>query len=135
MVSKRIVLHFPSILVNQPIIFKLVKIYDLEFNILKASVTPQEKGLLVLELKGEQENYEKGIEYLKGIGVDIQFLSQDIIRNEKKCTHCGACVVICPTNALSVDLKTRKISFLSEKCIACELCIKSCPPKAMEVHF
>ncbi|MDD3988102.1 MAG: NIL domain-containing protein, partial [Candidatus Omnitrophica bacterium] len=35
MVSKRIVLHFPHRLVNQPLVYKLVKEYDLQFNILK----------------------------------------------------------------------------------------------------
>ncbi|MBU4414418.1 MAG: 4Fe-4S binding protein, partial [Proteobacteria bacterium] len=65
----------------------------------------------------------------------VQPLSKDIKRNEKKCTHCGACVPICPTEALVVDPKTRRVDFYSEKCIACELCINACPPRAMELHF
>jgi hypothetical protein len=52
MISKRIVLHFPHRLVDQPIVYKLVKDFDLQFNILKAYVTPQEEGLMVLELSG-----------------------------------------------------------------------------------
>jgi len=135
MTSKKIVLRFPDRLVDQPIVYKLVKDFDLQFNILKASVTPQEEGLMVLELTGKKENYELGVEYLKSCGVKIQPLSKDIIRNEKKCTDCGVCVPICPTEALEVDPKTRKINFDNKKCIACELCIKICPPRAMEVHF
>jgi len=135
MVSKRIVLHFPHRLVDQPIIYKLVKEYDLHFNILKAFVTPQEEGLMVLELSGKRDNFDKGIEYLQSCGVRIQSLSQDIIRNEEKCTNCGVCVPICPTEALVVDPKTRKVFFHNKKCIACELCVKICPPRAMEVHF
>ena len=46
MISKRIVLHFPQALVSQPIISRMVKEHDLEFNILKANVTPREEGLL-----------------------------------------------------------------------------------------
>lgn len=92
MISKRIVLHFPHRLVDQPIVYKLVKEYDLQFNILKAYVTPQEEGLMVLELSGEDENFNKGIEYLQSSGVKIQPLSQDVIRNEVKCTDCGVCV-------------------------------------------
>ena len=135
MVSKKIVLHFPRRLVDQPIVYKLVKDFDLQFNILKASVTPKEEGLMVLELVGKKENFDKGIEYLESCGVKIQPLSHDVIRIEEKCTHCGVCVPICPTGALFVDEKTRKIIFNNEKCIACELCIKICPPRAMEVHF
>jgi ferredoxin len=135
MVSKKIVLHFPRRMVDQPIVYKLVKDFDLQFNILKASVTPEEEGLMVLELTGKRENYEKGIEYLASCGVKIQPLSKDVTRNEEKCTHCGVCVPICPTGALIVDEVTRKIIFKNDKCIACELCVKICPPRAMEVHF
>ncbi|MBM4445669.1 MAG: (Fe-S)-binding protein, partial [Chloroflexi bacterium] len=37
-ISRRVVLHFPRTLVEQPIIYRLVRDYDLSFNILKASV-------------------------------------------------------------------------------------------------
>ena len=134
-VSKRIVLRFPPRLVDRPIVSRLVKDYNLEFNILKASVTPAEEGLMVLELSGEQEAYDKGIKYLTTTGVRIQSLSQDVIRNEERCTHCGACVTICPTGAFELEPLTRQVKFHDEKCLACGLCIKTCPPRAMEVHF
>ena len=133
--SERIVLHFPHRAVDQPIVYKLVKDYNLQFNILKAYVTPREEGLMVLELTGKKEDYDKGIHYLKKCGVKIQPLSRDVIRNKTKCTHCGACVPICPTAALVTDPKTRKVLFDDTKCIACELCIKVCPTRAMEIHF
>ncbi|RKY76070.1 (Fe-S)-binding protein, partial [candidate division KSB1 bacterium] len=67
--------------------------------------------------------------------VVVQSLNQDIIRNEVKCTHCGACITICPTGALAIDTVTKKVNFYNDKCIACELCIPVCPVKAMEIHF
>ena len=134
-ISKRVVLHFPRQLVDQPIICRLAKDFDIEFNILKASVTPEEEGLLVLELSGEQGDYEKGMRYLAELGVKIQPLSQNVIRDEARCTHCGACIIICPTSAFEVEPFTRQVNFLDAKCIACGLCIKTCPPRAMEVHF
>ena len=134
-VSKRIVLRFPRRLVDRPIVSRLVRDYNLDFNILKASVTPEEEGLLVVELSGEQGDYDKGIRYLTETGVRIQSLSQDVIRNEERCTHCGACVTICPTGAFELDPVTRQVDFYGEKCLACELCIKACPPRAMELHF
>ena len=134
-VSKRIVLHFPKRMGDRPVIYRLVKDYDLEFNILKALITPEDEGLMVLELRGEQKNYDAGIKYLTKNGVKIQSLSQDVTRNEERCTHCGACITICPTRAFELDHLTRRISFYNEKCVACGLCIKACPPRAMEVHF
>ena len=100
-VTKRIVLHFPQRLVDRPIVYRLIKDYDLEFNILKASVTQQDEGLMVVELTGKQENYDEGIRYLTAAGVRIQSLSQDVIRNEDRCTDCGACVDECPVDAIS----------------------------------
>jgi ferredoxin len=134
-ISKRVVLHFPRRLVERPIISRLVKDYNLEFNILKASITPEQEGLLVLELKGNQTEYDKGIEFLIKAGVKIQSLSQDVTRNDERCTHCGACITVCPTGAFRVEPKTRMVIFENEKCIACGLCIPACPPHAMEVHF
>lgn len=134
-VSKRIVLHFPRRLVDRPIIYRLVRDYNLQFNILKASVTPEEEGLMVLELSGEQGEYDNGIKYLTENGVRIQSLSQNVIRNEERCTHCGACITICPTAAFEVEPLTRRVTFYNERCLACGMCIKACPPRAMEVHF
>jgi len=134
-VSKKIVLHFPQRITDRPIVCRLIKDYDLEFNILKASVSPDKEGLMVLELRGKQENYDKGIMYLTRAGVKIQSLSQDVIRNEERCTHCGACITICPANAFELDPKTRRVIFYNDRCLACGLCLKACPPRAMKVHF
>jgi ferredoxin len=135
MTSKKIVLRFPPRLVDQPIVYKLVKDFDLKFNNLKASVTPQEDGLMVLELLGDEQSCEKGMNYLVSSGVKVQPLSEEVVRNTAKCTDCGLCVPLCPVQALSVDEKTKKITFSEDKCIACELCVKICPNRAMEVHF
>jgi ferredoxin len=135
MVTKRIVLTFPHKLVDQPIVYKLVKEHDLVFNILQARITPQEEGLMVLELKGKKENYADGVKYLTTLGVKIQPLSQDVTRDEARCTHCGACIAICPTSALYIEKGTEKVMFDAENCIACELCVRACPPRAIVVKF
>jgi len=134
-ISKRVVLHFPKRLVDRPIVSRLVKDYNLDFNILKASVTQQEEGLLVMEITGTAEDYDKGLQYLAETGVKLQSLGHDVVRNDTRCTNCGACVTVCPAGAFEVEPVTRKINFVSEKCIACELCIKACPPRAMEMHL
>jgi ferredoxin len=133
--SRKIVLHFPPRVVNRPIISTLVKRYDLEVNILKASISPREEGLLVVELSGTDEALNEGLGNLASMGVTIQPLSQDIVRNEERCTHCGACVTVCPTGALAMMPGSMKVAFDSNKCVACEACIPACPVRAMEAHF
>ncbi|MFC1540691.1 NIL domain-containing protein [Candidatus Margulisiibacteriota bacterium] len=136
MTAKKIVLTFPKEKIDKPIVSKLIKEFDLSFNILKASITPDQEGHLVLELSGEGTEINKGIKYLKDQGVKVEPLSKEIKVDWNKCTQCSACVSICPTDALYIkDRKTMEVAFDPEKCIACELCIRPCPPRAIEVHF
>jgi len=133
MISKRVVLRFPHNLIDKPIIYKLVKEHDLIFNIMQAKVTPKEEGVMVIEIKGKKNNYADALKYLQDQGVGVQLLSQDVRMNESRCTQCGACISVCPTDALYIDKKTMKVIFDINKCTACELCVKACPPRAMEV--
>ena len=104
--SKKIVLHFPSDLVDKPIIHKLTKDYNMEFNILKALVNPKEEGVMVLELTGEKKEFDQAIAYLKKEKVKVQDLKKDINRDEGKCVHCGLCVGVWPIAALETDKTT-----------------------------
>jgi ferredoxin len=134
-ISRRVVLHFPPRIVEQPLINNLIKNYDLNFNILKASIIPNQEGYVVLELIGEQDKYDQGIKYITSAGVKIESLSHSVLRNEERCTHCGVCITVCPTRAFTLDAGTRKVSFDNNRCVACGLCIKACPPRAMELYF
>jgi len=121
-------------LIDQPIVYRLSKEYDLVFNILLARIMPNEEGVMVAELSGEDEKYNEGIRYLRDQGVDVQLLSQDVGRDERRCTQCGACTTICPTGALTIpDRETMIVTFDIEKCVACSLCVQACPPHAMHI--
>lgn len=136
MVSKKIVLRFPAEATNKPLVCYLVRDYNLLFSIIKAQVTPDEAGVLVLELTGEEEDYKRGIEFLREKGITIEPFSKDVYRNDDKCTQCSVCVVACPTGALSIkDRKSMNVEFDDSKCVACEACVAVCPYKAMEVSF
>jgi ferredoxin len=136
MAAKRIVLTFPKDKIDKPIVARLIKDFALVFNIMKASITPDQEGHMVLELDGGAPEIEKGIKYLKEQGVKVEPLSKDIRVNWEECVQCGACVSICPTGALYIkDRQTMEVAFDPDKCIACELCIRPCPPRAIEVHF
>ena len=131
----KIVLHFPKERVDKPVVCRLVKDFDLEVNILKAEVNPDEEGLMVLELSGKRENYKKSLEYLKKEGLKVQPLSQDISMDRNKCVDCTVCVPCCSTQALEKDPQTFEVKFIKEKCIACGICIRVCPYGAMTIEF
>ena len=135
MIKRRIVLHFPPEKVDRAVIYHLARDFSLVFNILQARVTPRQKGILIMEISGEESDYRKGMDYLHQSGVTTQPLSRDITRNEEKCTHCGACLAVCPTEALKIDPVSREVIFDNHECIACEACVAACPARAMEVKF
>lgn len=128
-------LRFPKEVVDKPIIYYLVKQFDVEFNILKADVLPQREGIMIIELKGMRENVKESLVYLKDQGVKVERLAGKIRRDESKCFQCGACTGICPVGALAVHRPDMAVIFSPEKCTGCGLCVVGCPVRAMEVSF
>ena len=135
MAESRFVLHFPKTLLDQPVISTTIERYHLSFNILRANITQDQEGLMVLGLEGEPESIEAAVEWMRGQGVRVQPLEKDVTRDDARCTHCGACVVVCPTSALTLDLASREVVFDAEQCVACGICVPVCPPRAMSIHF
>ncbi len=129
------VLKFPKEVIDQPIISNLVKKYDLEFNILKATILLQQEGVMVLEFLGHKANVKKGIAYLNEMGVTVKSMAGNIRRDDEKCYQCGACTGVCPTGALSLHRPDMAVLFDEEKCTACGLCVSVCPARAMEVSL
>ncbi len=135
MYAHRIVLHFPKEIVEQPLICRLAKKYDVEFSVLRAEVEQDTGGMMVLGLHGQERVVREALAYLEEKGVRIEPLQQDIRLDVEKCIHCGACVGQCPTGALAVDPATRRVALDSEKCIACQYCVPACPYRAISVAF
>ena len=135
MYTKMLSLRFPKKIVNEPIAVNLVKKFDLSFNILKATIYPRKEGLMVLELGGHRKNFQRGVRYLKSLGIKVESIGQDIKRDEEKCFQCGACTAVCPTGALHIVRPEMEVVFDTDKCSACELCVSACMARAMEVKF
>ena len=135
MYSKKIVIRYTPDIVQQPVICQLVKQFDLAFNILKARIFPRREGVIVLELSGLKENFDRGIHYLIEMGLRGEPLSKSVSQNVERCVHCGACTAFCPTGALSFEPETLKVLFDPESCNGCELCVSACPVRAMEINL
>lgn len=135
MYAKILTLRFPKKIVNEPIAVNLVKKFDLSFNILKATIYPRKEGLMVLELSGHRKNFQRGVRYLKSLGIKVESIGQDIKRDDEKCFQCGACTAVCPTGSLYISRPDMEVIFDGDKCSGCELCVSACPARAMEVKF
>lgn len=117
---------------QKPLVCYLTKQFDLLFNILSATVSSKKEGHMVLELTSDSKTaFNKGIKYLKDHGVLISYPEQEIYKDEEVCNHCGACIAVCPTEALHIKRPEMEVVFDKEKCSVCELCILTCPVRAM----
>jgi ferredoxin len=58
----------------------------------------------------------------------------------EKCTGCGACISVCPYNALDMTYQNgefnnlKKVKVISSKCNACAACIDSCRYTALIIR-
>lgn len=60
----------------------------------------------------------------------ITFTSQKLL-DESKCTACEMCYRICPTGALTSDMRNSKIDFDPFLCVKCHLCHDVCESEAI----
>lgn len=133
--SQKIVIRYTADVVDKPIVCRLVKDFDLDFNILHARVLPKREGVLALDLSGTKTNFYRGIAFLKESGLKVEPLSKSVIHNEERCVHCGACKAFCSTSALDLDPNSMKTVFYPEKCSGCSVCVKACPARAMVINL
>jgi Fe-S-cluster-containing dehydrogenase component len=134
-VKKKMVFSFPPTLVEEPVTYRLIKDFDLQVNILRATVRPRDRGRMVVELRGEKDNLEKALDFLEERGVQVDPLVQEMRHLGERCVHCTACTALCPTGALKVDSDSREVSFDHTACIICEACIPACSYGALESQF
>jgi len=135
-VTKKLMLWFPKCECEKPIVYHLVKDYDLIVNVFRAKVTPEEEGYLVLDVTGTEENIDRAMEYVKTFNVTINTTGKGLTWNEDRCTSCGACLTHCPTGALHIpDRATMAVAFDETKCIECLACVKACPYNACTPAF
>ncbi|HTB21111.1 MAG TPA: NIL domain-containing protein [bacterium] len=80
MLSRPLELDFPARLVGKPVLYELVKRFDLVPNIKRANIT-QAFGYIQLELKGSVANMEAAMSYLKKVGVGVSPIEKDVVES------------------------------------------------------
>jgi len=132
---KKVILTFPADVVELPLTYVLAKEFDVQINILKASIEAGKSGTLFLELKADENNLDKAFTYLKEKGVTISLIASRISYDEANCIMCGNCAAACIPQALSISKPDWELKFDTEKCILCKLCLKACPLKLFKIEF
>ena len=136
MITKKLLLYFPECETEKPIVYKLVKDYNLMINIYRAKVTPDEEGYLVLDVTGTEDDIQKGLDYVKTFDVEINETQKGVRWDQDKCTDCGICIPHCPTAALHIaERGSMAVAFEASQCIECLSCLKNCPFEACSSLF
>ena len=74
----RLFVSFPEELVDRPMIYEVVKRFDVVPNIRRANVE-QHSGWVILELTGAQGQLDGSIAYLEEVGCTVNTMEGDVI--------------------------------------------------------
>jgi len=101
--------------------------HDISFNILKFSTS---SGGINLLLDVPDSKIDTITHSLRKNDIYVNRKGR-VVLDEDICIDCGACVSLCPTDALHFE-DDDSVGFKDDKCIGCLICIDSCPRSAIE---
>ena len=78
MTRLRLRLTFPPRLIQEPILYRLVKDFDIVINIRRAEVKA-DYGWVALELEAPEPTLQRGVAWLKEQGVQVDPIEHDVI--------------------------------------------------------
>ena len=78
MSAKHLRLTFPENQVAEPVIYRIVKDFDVIPSIRRAAIE-NHFGWMIVEFKGEASAIEAAVNYLEGIGVEVTSAEGDIV--------------------------------------------------------
>jgi hypothetical protein len=74
----RLFVAFPETLVDRPMIYEIVKQFDVVPNIRRANVESN-SGWVILELGGSADQRDAAIAYLEGLGCTVNAMEGDVL--------------------------------------------------------
>jgi ferredoxin len=125
----RILLRFSEQIVEQPITSQIILELKVPVNIIAAHVNSK-GGEVLAEVP--DESLKKIVKAFRRRGVTVS-LPKLIEVDSEKCVSCGACVTLCPVEAITID-EDLSIVFNKEKCVGstCSACVDACPTRAIK---
>ncbi|GAB1432112.1 NIL domain-containing protein [Spirochaetota bacterium] len=134
--KRNYVLSYKAENTNEPVIWRLIKDFDLQVNILRAKVSPGQEGSLLVEIDApEVVTMDRALCWLEQHGIKCTGVAKRIFWEEKLCVDCGACTGVCFPAALAMDKTDWKLVMDLDRCTACGLCVKACPFGCFRLDF
>lgn len=124
------ILKYPADIVEDPILANAVLETGVAVNVLRANIE-YDTATIVIDVPEDKEEAitNKFIEY----GVNVEKLDETVEIDRDKCVDCGACIAVCPTEAIRFkDDWTIEVD--EEECIRCGACVEACPTRALLIR-
>lgn len=129
--TRKVLLRYSPLKVGEPILATVIKNSGIEPNILYAELSAK-GGEILLAIDAPDQETNRAIELFRQKGVEVKEIKRAIQLDRDSCFDCGACLSLCPTDALHMtDDKTVELD--EDRCIYCELCVPSCPVRALKL--
>ena len=125
----RILLRFSENIVEEPITSQIILELKVPINIITAYV--DSKGGEVLA-EVPDESLEKVVKAFRERGATVS-IPKLIEIDSEKCVSCGACITLCPVEAITMD-EDASVVFNKEKCLGstCSACVDACPVRVIK---
>jgi hypothetical protein len=78
--SIRLFVSFPEELVDRPLIYEIIKKFDVVPSIRRANVE-ENSGWIILEAHGEQDQLDGAIAYFEGLGCTVNRMEGDVLES------------------------------------------------------
>jgi Fe-S-cluster-containing hydrogenase component 2 len=125
----RILLRFSENIVEEPITSQIILELKVPINIITAHVNSK-GGEVLAEVP--DETLDKVVKAFRKRGATVS-IPKLIEVDSEKCISCGACITLCPVEAITMD-EDAAVVFNKEKCLGstCSACVDACPARAIK---
>ncbi len=133
--KEKYILEYTEQVVEEPIIYSLVKHFDVKVNILRAEISPGREGSMLVEIESEPDRLARAEAFLNEHFVRMIPIAESLGFQQEACIDCGACTAVCFSGCLTIGEPDWKLHVDRSKCIACGLCVPACPLGLFTLKF
>jgi NAD-dependent dihydropyrimidine dehydrogenase PreA subunit len=125
----KLLLKFNTDIIKRPIISETVLETGVMLDIERARVEgPQ--GEIVVNVP--DDSCREVVNVLRHKKVEVTRLDVPVTKDEENCTHCGACVSVCPVGAIAYEYDWR-VRMDEKLCVQCGNCVTACPVRVLKL--
>jgi len=113
--------------IGRPVLAEVILATGATISIEVAKVDGTSGELIVEVPKGKSREVVK---QLRERNIEVVTLDRAIVKDDEECVDCGACVSVCPVDALRFR-EDWSVELDEDRCVHCGTCVDACPHRAL----